>query len=251
MDEKAVSETMAYMMILGVVLFLISIVYVQVYNTTVDNAEKFKIISMRESFRKIYDVFVLSLYGGASLQQIQLELQGGAFYVTRNATMDIELFNDKGELIDSHSFNLYSLNYEIGDFRISFENGALLEDYYDHRRFVQQPSIYLRSVQSPRASGEMETILVLVLNKIDSDVSVAGSGPIVMVFNSSMTLSRMYPTTGKVNLTVTSDYSELWANYFKDLGGSVFQSGNRVFVEITFNKIVLTVYTTNVTIKKF
>lgn len=251
MDEKAVSETLGYIMILGVVLLLISMVYVQVYNTTIENTEKFKIISMRESFRKIYDVFVLSLYGGASLQQIQLELQGGNFYVTNIATMDIYVFSSDRGLIDSHSFNLGSLNYELGNFRISFENGALLEDYYGYRKFVQQPSIYLKSVQSLQASGGVERVLVLVLNTIASNVSVGGSGSIVMTFNSSMNLSKMYPTTGKVVINVTSDYLELWADYFRDLGGSISESDNSISVEITFNKLILTVYTTNVTIKKF
>lgn len=250
MDEKGVSETLGYMMILGVVLILISIVYVQVYSTTIDTAEKFRMISMRESFRKIYDVFALSLYGGANLQQIQLELQGGSFYILNNTTVEI-LVESEG-VNDNYVFNLRSLNYEFGDFRISFENGALLEEYYNYSNFVQPPSIYIKPVQSLEASGSMERVIVLVLNEIESNVSVSGGGSIVMIFNSSLKSSKIYPATGNATLTITSDFPELWMNYFNELGGSVSRVGNnQINVHLTFNKLVLTVYTTNVTIKKF
>uniref|UniRef100_A0A7J3M1U0 Uncharacterized protein n=1 Tax=Archaeoglobus fulgidus TaxID=2234 RepID=A0A7J3M1U0_ARCFL len=253
MDEKAVSETTGYIMILGIVMFLISIVYVQVYNTTIDTAEKFRVISIRESFRKIYDVFALSLYGGTSLQQIQLELQGGSFYITKNATIGLRIFDDNGTLIDSCVINLNSLNYELENFRISFENGGLIEDNYGYSKFMLEPSIYLRPVQSLEASGEKEKVLVLVLNEIESELSVSGSGSIVIVFNSSLNLSKMYPMTGRVILNIKSDYPELWKDYFeKKLGATVSSlDTNEIFIEITFNKLVVTVYKTNITLKKF
>ncbi|MEM0215183.1 MAG: hypothetical protein QW384_04250, partial [Archaeoglobaceae archaeon] len=182
--------------------------------------------------------------------QIQLELQGGSFYIANNTTVEIVVESEN--TIDTYVFNLRSLNYKIGNFRISFENGALLEEYYDYCKFVQPPSIYIKPVQSLEASGAMEKVLVLVLNEIESNLSVAGGGSIVMVFNSSLKSSRIYPSTGKIVLTVTSDYPELWMNYFSELGGSVSLVGNnQINAQLTFNKLVLAVYKTNVTVKKF
>lgn len=238
MGEKAVSEVFSYMLIFGIVIFAISMVYSQVYTSTLETSQKFKVEGIRESFKKIYNVFALSVYGGASLQQIQIELQGGTLAVENKTHIAIR--------IGDESFDLYprSLSYQLGDYMISFESGALWESYYGYSKTVQTPAIYIKTVQVPQASGT-ERVLVIVIDELENDVSVSGEGLLVILFNSSLDTSRIYSGGKEVEFTITSPYAALWEEYLSNFG-SVSRDSDTVTMETRAGTVVFTVYKTNV-----
>jgi hypothetical protein len=237
MSERAVSEVLSYILIFGVVMTAISIVYSQVYTSTVETSQKFKVEGIRESFKKIYNVFVLSVYGGAALQQIQIELQGGTISVENCTYVSINIGNEP------YSIYTKSLNYQLGNYRISFENGALWESYYGYNRSVQTPSIYIKSVQVPQASG-VDQVFVIVINEIDGDVTVSGEGSIVIIFNSSLQSSALYKEKD-VTINITSPFADLWEGYFRNFG-SVSRENNTVIFNKHADTLILTIYKTNV-----
>jgi len=240
MNEKAVSEVLSYILIFGVVITVISIVYSQVYTSTLETSQKFRIEGIRESFKKIYNVFVFSVYGGANVQQIQMELQGGTLSIENSTRVDI--------VIGDESFEFYtkSLNYQLGSYRTAFENGALWESYYGYKRSLQSPGIYIKSVPVPQASGS-DTVLIIVLNQIEGDTSVSGEGSLVLLFNSSLTTSGLYREKD-VTLEITSPFADLWESYLLKMG-SVEREGDTVTLKTRANTVVLTVYTTEITTK--
>ncbi len=241
MSEKAVSEVFSYMLIFGIVIFTISMVYSQVYTSTVETSHKFRIEGIRESFKKIYNVFVLSVYGGANVQQIQIELQGGSLKVENSTHVTLR--------VGDESFDLYlkSLNYQLGSYQISFENGALWESYYGYNKTVQTPAIYIKIVQVPQASGN-ERVLVIVINKLENDLSITGEGSLVILFNSSLEASRLYTRGQVIEFEITSPYAELWEEYLSNFG-DVIRDNNTVKLETTAGTVVLTVYKTRVETK--
>ncbi|MCS7143936.1 MAG: hypothetical protein NZ879_02820 [Archaeoglobaceae archaeon] len=241
MNEKAVSEVFSYMLIFGIVIATISIVYTQVYTSTIETSQKFKVEGIRESFRKIYNVFVLSVYGGASVQQIQIELQGGRLFTENSTYVRVKVGDDTFE------FYTRSLNYQLGDYRISFENGALWDGYYGYNRSVQTPAIYIKTVQVPQASG-MEKVLVLVFNDLENEVSVAGEGALLIVFNSTLETSKLYSGGKNVEFEVKSPYADLWEEYLRNFG-TVDRLNNTVKLETFSGSVILTVYKTNITIR--
>lgn len=242
MNEKAVSEVFSYMLIFGIVIATIGIVYTQVYTSTMETSHKFKVEGIRESFRKIYNVFVLSVYGGASVQQIQIELQGGHLFTENRTYVRVKIGDENFE------FYTKSLNYQLGDYRISFENGALWDGYYGYNRSVQTPTIYIKTVQVPQASG-MEKVLVIVLNELESDISIAGEGSVLIVFNSTLETSRLYSGGKNVEFEVKSPYADLWENYLSNFG-TVDRFDNTVKLETLSGSVILTVYKTDIKIRQ-
>lgn len=242
MSEKAVSEVFSYMLIFGIVMAAISIVYIQVYSSTIETSQKFKVEGIRESFRKIYNVFILSVYGGASLQQIQIELQGGRMFTENSTYVRVKIGNEVFE------FYPKSLNYQLGDYRISFENGALWDSYYGYNRSIQTPAIYIKTVQIPHASG-MEKVLVVVINELESEISVGGEGSLLIVFNSTLETSKLYSGGKDVEFEVKSPYAELWEEYLRSFG-MVDLFNDTVKLETFSGSVILTVYNTNITIRQ-
>uniref|UniRef100_A0A7J2TI68 Uncharacterized protein n=1 Tax=Archaeoglobus fulgidus TaxID=2234 RepID=A0A7J2TI68_ARCFL len=240
MNERAVSEVLGYILIFGVVMSVISFVYLQVYQSIVETSQKFKIEGIRESFRKIYNVFILSVYGGANLQQIQIELQGGTLSVENSTHISVKIGNE------SYYFYTKSLNYQLGNYRISFENGALWESYYGYNRSVQTPSIYIKNVQVPQASG-VDWVFVIVLNQIEGDIAVSGEGSVVILFNSSLLTSGLYKDRDVV-LEINSPFAELWEEYLNRFG-DVIRENNTVRFTKHADTLILTVYKTEVTTK--
>lgn len=167
MNSRAISETIGYIFITAIVIVAISTVYVSTYDMLQDTSEDHKVEGLRQSFKRVQNVLSLSTYGGAPLQSIQVEAQGGMFTV-RNETR-IKAVANSSTVFDEY---IGSFNYRYGDLEVCLEGGAIWEDYYGHKNAVSSPRIFIHTTSTQDPSQASKTVVIIVLNKLKGEFSV-------------------------------------------------------------------------------
>lgn len=247
MNNKAVSEVVGYIFVLGIVLSAVAYAYISVANLIKDTSDRYRVEGLRESFKRIQNVFFLSTYGGSPSQSLQTELQGGYFYIDGNPHVKVTI---SGETILDESVG--SIIFKYGDYTIAVENGAVFEDYYGCKKTVVDPRIFIKQVEVEEVSGAKGNVTMAVFYIVRGDISVSGYGPVQLIFDSKVQRSYFSDSNGTMTISITSKFSERWWDYFKNRMGFETSpveppsSGQPVIASIDFDKAVVTVYAVNV-----
>ncbi|MDK2877279.1 MAG: hypothetical protein PWQ22_1689 [Archaeoglobaceae archaeon] len=245
MNLKGVSEVVSYIFIFGIVLTTVAYAYVHISGIVKDVSEKYKIEGLRESFKRIQNVFFLSTYGGSVAQEIQIELQGGNLYVSDSPLVNVTI--EPAGI--SYNGRLASVSFRQGDYRITIENGAVFEDYYGYHRTVVDPRIFLQKSEIKRVSGEKEDILVAVFYIVNGNFSLSGYGPVKLTFQSRLNKSYLINESGTMTIEISSDFSDRWKEHFERMGANVSLDGNKVKATLSFDEAVVTIFEVNVSTK--
>lgn len=243
MNTKAVSEVVGYIFVFGIILSAVTYAYLNVNYLVKETTDKYRVEGIRESFKRIQNVFFLSVYGGAPVQSIQVEFQGGKLYIENQTSVRIRV---SGSTV--WAGNISSLSYELRDYKVVIENGAIWEDFYGYKRAVMDPRIFVKRVEIPGASGAKQTIVMIVIDRLDGNFSIAGYGSVNLVFNSSVERIIYNTTPGNLTFGVTSPYYENWYNFFQELTGDVLKdpSTNTAWMVVPYQKLIIAVYKTRV-----
>ena len=245
MNSKGVSEVLGYMLIMAVVIAAISMVFLKT-NSMVENTSKMFISEgLRQSFKRILNVIAISTYGGAPLQSIQVELQGGSFWLSNETKIRVEVGS-----IDITKYT-GSLNYQYEDFKISLENGGVWEEFYGYKQAVEEPRIFIHTTFAKSPSYSTKVVAVIVISKLNGDVSISGEGPVKLIFNTTSVNVTAQDVSSTMNLTVTSPYAELWYEFFDSLPGDAYLNSttNTAKLSVYVDRIVITEYTTEVNVE--
>ena len=243
MNNKAVSEVVGYIFVFGIILTAVTYAYLNVNNLVKETTDKYKVEGIRESFKRVQNVFFLSVYGGAPVQSIQVEFQGGHLYIENQTSIRIRA---SGSPI--WNGDVRSLSYELNDYKIVIENGAIWEDFYGYKRSVMDPRIFVKRVEVPGASGAKQTVVMIVVDRLDGNFSIAGYGSVNLVFNTSVERVIYNTTPGNLTFSVSSPYYENWYDFFQELTGDVFKdpSTKRAWMTIPYQRLIIAVYKTKV-----
>lgn len=245
MNSRGVSEVLGYMLILAIVMASISMVYLKV-NSLLDSTSKMYISEgIRQSFKRILNVVAISTYGGAPLQSIQVEMQGGSFWIGNETRINITAGNISIEKYTG------SLNYRYEGFQVTLENGAVWEDYYGYKSAVEEPRIFIHTTSARSASYSTKVVAVVVINKFVGDMSVSGRGSVKLVFNTTSVNVTAEDVRDVMNLTVKSPYARLWYDFFKTLPGDAYlnNSTSTAKLSVYVDRIVIAEYTTEVVVE--
>jgi hypothetical protein len=236
MNSKAVSETLGYILILGMVIVAISYVYANTYDILEDTSSKFRVEGLRQSFKRIQNVLSISIYG-APLQSIQVETQGGTFWIGNETQIKIAANS-------SIAFDGYvnSLKYKYEDLEVALENGAVWEDYYGYKKMVSAPRIFIHTTSTQDASQATKTVAIIILNKLKGSFSVSGKGSLKLIFNTTLVNVTTYSMSGNLTINLTSPYAKLWYEFFKTLPGNSQLSGNKASFSSYYDKLIITEY---------
>jgi hypothetical protein len=246
MNTKAVSEVVGYIFVFGIIMTAVTFAYLNITNLVQDTSEKYRVEGLRESFRRIQNVFFLSTYGGAPLQSIQIEFQGGVLYIANNTRVRI-LFNDT-PVVDEY---VGTLNYKYKDYVVTVENVAVWEDYYGNKRTIMNPRIFVQRVQTQGPSGATQTIVMVVVSILKGNLSMSGEGSVNLIFNSSVREVIFNTTPGILRMEVTSDYAKNWCEFFHDLTSDVSPTTctpaiSQTEMRVYYDRAIVTVYETRV-----
>ena len=246
MNLKGVSDVMGYMLIMAVVIAAISMVFLKTNNMVENTSKMFISEGLRQSFKRILNVVAISTYGGAPLQSIQVELQGGYFWISNETKIRIEYGTEPP--VERYTG---SLNYRYEDFKISLENGGVWEEYYGYKQAIQEPRIFIHTTFAQSPSYSTKVIAVVVINKLAGDASISGEGPVKLIFNTTSVNVITQDVSGTMNMTVTSPYAELWYEFFETLPGDAYlnSTANTAKLSVYVDRIVITEYTTVVSVE--
>ena len=246
MNNKAVSEIVGYIFVFGIILSAVTYAYINVNNLVKDTTDKYRVEGLRESFKRIQNVFFLSTYGGAPVQSIQVEFQGGYLYLANNTTGRILLNNTPVV-----SGRIGSLDYKYKGYHVSIENGAIWEDYYGYKSVIMEPRIFVQRVETQGASGAYRTVVMIVVSKLTGNISIAGAGSVNLVFNSTVKKVIYNTTPGYLKLQIKSPFAENWYDFFQTLSSDVkYDAGNSTAeMQVYYDVVIITVYETEVTVR--
>ncbi len=242
MNSNGVSEVLGYILIMAIVITAISMVFLKTNTMVEDTSKMFISEGLRQSFKRILNVIAISTYGGAPLQSIQVELQGGSFWISNDTKVKIQ--------VGSINITKYtdSLNYRYRDLRISLENGAVWEDYYGYKKAVEEPRIFIQTTFAKSSSYATKVVAVIVINRLVGNVSVSGQGPVKLIFNTTSVNVTTQDVSAVMNMSITSPYAKLWYDFFSSLPGdaNLNNTTNTATLSVYIDRIVLTEYTTEV-----
>lgn len=243
MNSKGVSEIVGYLFVFGVVMTAVTYAFINVSTIVKENSDKYKIEGLRESFKRIQNVFFLSAYGGAPMQTIQIELQGGRLHLISEPTMKVELKEDS-EIELFFEDKTGSILFEYGNYKIAVENGAVYEDYYGYLRTVVDPRIFIQQVEVQGVPGSYHRVVTMILYRIKGDVSLGGMGAVELIFISKVNESILKDDSGVAILTIkNSSFMDRWLSHFANLPAiRILGVEDELKVEMPYDKLVVAVF---------
>lgn len=218
MMRNAVSEVVGYIYIFGVVMAVLSIVFIQVNAMVEDMKRSILSQSLEKSFKKIQYVVYSVAFGDTPMQIAEIELQGGEMLLRDSPEFIIAFVNVSSNLDDctplSQNFNLKCLNLSTGslkdtsqcngafdafacvlnkktgrleyrykDWILSMESGAVFSRYsqQEYSKLLYEPRILLNTTAANNKYF-MVTIPVMIS---DGTFSISGSGRFRFILNES------------------------------------------------------------------
>ncbi|MBO8181595.1 MAG: hypothetical protein H0Z28_02235 [Archaeoglobus sp.] len=237
-DERAVSEVLSYIFVFAIVVAVVSIVYLQVNHIIEDTRDKMKVEGLRQSYKRVQNVIQITTYSDAPSQTIEFELQGGSLYLRQDPTFVIMVEND------TIPVSTGSLTYEFKDYEITYENGGIWESYYGNHKMVAEPRIFIH-----HRNIDNQTIIVVVLTRLNGSFSYSGSGSVRLDFEKVNTTVSTYEINGNLRIYYgNSEYADMWEDFFQNIKtvegnvASVQVDTINDYAQFSFNKLIITSY---------
>ncbi len=210
--ERAVSEVVGYIYIFGIVMMVLSIVFVQVNSMVEDMKRSVLSQSLEQSFRRIQYIIYSVAFGDVPAQVAEIELRGGAMKLNKEMPEFIIAFVNEtingscSDILRSENFVLHCLNlstakiqpyevqgcsgaydrpacvfnrtagelrYEYKDWFLSVEAGSVFSRKSDqYSKILYEPRIILNTTAG---TSRYFMITVPCLNS-SGEFSIAGEG---------------------------------------------------------------------------
>jgi hypothetical protein len=250
-SNKAVSSVLGYTLILGIVILILSIIFIHTYSMVNQTREKVKYGSMAQGFEKIQNMINYVAYSGTSERSIRIMLNEGSISVTRGCKISISVYNTTST-VPVYNYSGYSgaVVYSYGDYKIAFENGGVWLSSHGMPSIVSSPRIFLY-----KKIINNQTVFFMALTFINGSGSIGGNSfaQILVRFNSS---SVKIFGPGYIRLKIVSEFARAWYNYFNCLKNNQKNvasmqtelNGSNVYVTIHFSEMILTSYKLNVSV---
>lgn len=219
MKSKGVSEVLGSLIIISVIVFIASFLYVLSYPMIVESEETIK-------YRKAYfDLLEIR----EKIENVRSGLESNGTYTLRISGTFFKFQNEPVLVLNGHSFILSSIKVSGKGWSLRYENGAIIEERGTFSKILHYPDVYY--------SPETDTLTLPVI-KFTGNLSLAGSGYI--------TLNLRLENVTKVSLSncsvqLISSQSQKWKDFLTLIG---VPSVNFFGGQISFNvkKVEMTVY---------
>ncbi len=211
--ERGVSEVLGYIYILGIVMAVLAIVFVQVHGMVEDMKRSVLSQSLEQSFKRIQYIIYSVLFGDVPSQEVEIELQGGTLWLdSLNPELIVAFLNTTDRSLSSvdcskvvgQNFGKLCLNLSTGRLypfpcslmanynytvcAIGETPGRLVYEYGDLTLSIESGAVFSKSRQGyskllhdPRilfnaTSGPGHKFLVLSVPLLRGELSIGGGG---------------------------------------------------------------------------
>jgi hypothetical protein len=212
MDERAVSETLGYVIIFGVVLAGIAMVFLigsQIINSTQESAS---FQSIEQSFNVVGSDIRSTAFQESPMMVTRIKVDYGVLSMLPDTASGSEVIitDSSGSLINDTPIGVLTFASEDYGKSITLENGALVKMYGGNGSYgssmILQPRIFY--------SNSTKTLMVTLINlKGDYRGFTGGIDNIRSEYISS-DISSHTLVTPTINIKVRSNYTGAWNDYF-------------------------------------
>jgi len=219
-SEDAVSETIGYSLLLGIVVLSVSIIAVVSYPELSDTRDS----AFNEIAVQALSVFTsknsMAAFGVSPSQLTRIELNGGTLTARKDSDnwMTIYVSNSTGYRVTIFNQSMGSVEYTFGDTIISYEGGGLFRKYPSGDQVMVSPPQF-------HYNGETLTLPLIIVNNLASTggkgvvniYSKPSNSPITIYPNLTSSDHLLNPISGKqVQIRLKSDYYKAWGKYIEE-----------------------------------
>ena len=218
-SEGAVSETIGYSFILGIVIIAVGILVVIAFPIQSEIQNTAFVESQIQSLT-LLDSRISSVALGTTPSQLtRINLNGGLMNV-RNETdnhLRVKVANESGFNITVFNDSLGLIEYKLGDTKLIYENGGMFRIYPNGESvMLSPPELYY--------NGETLTFPVI---RIANSGSVGGKGTVSVIANSGEEPKIIYPNLSssllfnpiygkQIMIRLKSENYKAWARYIRE-----------------------------------
>jgi len=218
-SEEAVSETIGYSFILGIVIIAVGILFVIAFPIQSEIQNTAFVESQIQSLTMLDSRISSVALGTTPSQLTRINLNGGVMNV-RNETdnfVKITVANETGYNITVFNGSLGLIEYKLGDNRLVFENGGMFRIYPNGESvMLSPPEFYF--------NGETLTFPII---RVANSASVGGKGTVSVLAGSGEDLNIIYPNLSssllfnpiygkQIMIRLKSDNYKAWARYIEE-----------------------------------
>lgn len=221
--SNAVSETVGFIIIFGIVISGIGLVSLYGYPALLNQQEEANIRNMEKTLIILQTDINSLAFKNVPYQETAIQVSGGTLSV--DSPDPLKVFKITGPSVD-YEFKPGELKFQTDtqDVIIALQNGAVVKwqvgGSTGGSTMLSQPRWYF---------DESTATLVITLVKIDANSYKVntGIGTVMMRIDASDTpIDESYPGLSTINVTYsdTGDYRSAWRNYFNEKFGSTTTS---------------------------
>jgi len=236
----AVSETLGFIIMFGIMLTGITMVTLYGYPALVQQQQYSNIQNMERNMIVIQSDVNSLTYKAVPYKETTMQVSGGVLSVVRPDSNTEITIEDGGSLdIEFRPGNLHFLS-ESGDIRIALENGAVVKKQYDGSVMLSEPRWFID------ATGGTTT-MVITLIQVNSSAFLAKSG----ISTVQMSIKpfdinagdNIYDSavSGDIKIRiVVSEFTGAWNNYLKNtLGMTNDPIGSNTWKKENVDRIII------------
>ncbi|MDW7727832.1 MAG: hypothetical protein SCH70_12115 [Candidatus Methanoperedens sp.] len=224
-SEKAVSEVIGHIIILGLTVTGISLISLVGIPTIFELQDMIQVRNAEQAVAVMDSRVSAVVLGNSPVQMLDVNLGGGTYTVEENATgresyLQVNIVTDSGN--DFITLPMGKLRYRLGDRIVAYEGGGAWSKYPSGGSVMLSP---------PEFHYNGVTLTLPVIN-INGSGSIGGKGNAAIKFAKSGNPVIIYPEPGNPNRTnpvngsgnssvyvnITSEFYDAWADYARSLG---------------------------------
>lgn len=244
-NPKASSEIIGYTLVLGIVISVSSIAYVNSYNLANEAKESVKIRSVWECFKEVQKIVEYSSFKKNPKKTIRVMVESGTISLNKGGEIEIDVRDTMNNIVYLKKYNLGVLKYDSNNYKIAVENGGVWQNVRGGTVSASEPKIFLLNES---VSGS--DVIFTTVTKINGRGSIGG-GSVDIETRYNCSSSKIYTDSGWLTYKITSEFATAWQLYLKELGEKnsfdsskymVSRVGDTVQLRIYYDKLILTEY---------
>jgi len=207
-EEKAVSEVIGYVIIVGIIFTSIGMVYMNAIPALQDSQEHERVNNVEKTFSVLQNNLNEIVERNIPSRGTEIRLTDSTVQTDDTVYVNATIYQgSEPSLNDSDMAPLNPITNEVSDEEVIYENGAVFRG--DGSRYAM--------VYEPRWVIEEDfSIIHSVLTRGDDGNSITGSGT-VLILGSSTDESSELGENKKIRITIDSPRASAWENYFDRL----------------------------------
>lgn len=220
-SESAVSESIGYILIIGIMILAIGAIYVIGYPALQNSIYEAHMQNMERGFIILGNNIDHVVSQNAPKQNVELNLKGGTLkasstskiYIKYTDTSNIpwEGWNDEYIVAGETLPPITTIEYVYGDRQVGYEFGGVWENI-DYNSYM---------LKSPKIIVDDPFIIPIVDAGISGGSGMSGEGMAKIIIDQSATSVKGYYNIRLVEMHITSDYYKAWDRYFKSIHSDI------------------------------